>query len=1665
MLSVANTNRSYYHEKLAPASDVDLFIYGLNEEQAIEKIKQVETKIRDSILSETTTIRTKHAITIVSQYPTRHVQIVLRLYKSVSEILTGFDVDCSCVAYDGSQVWATPRAVAAYVTQTNTVDLSRRSPSYENRLSKYSHRGFEVYWPLLDRSKIDPTIFERSFSRVMGLARLLVFEKLPGPNDRDTYLAKRREERGRPPLPWNSGYRKQLPGNVKDSQPDDVAEWVEEDDISNYHTFTIPYGPKYNARKIEKLLFTKDLLLNAEWNKPKDRETSLHRHPAFFGSVNDVVHDCCGFCPEALSDEDLAAAEEESKVFISGDISFLKDDPGRQEIGSFHPITDDDWTEMAYVGNTARLCQAIVDGDLEHVEDWCKQEGVDVNRRDYTGRTPLHLATMSSTPEIVQCLIDHGARLVARVVDGFTSLHIASRRGDTAMVKAILDKSEANEEEEARKEDLKKEARRAEREAKGNTRVLTTEDIEMTERNDESENEDLMEDSDSADSDRMTEGSFVKIPGPNEDSATPDSDNENEPDVYDVNVLAWDYPVSPLHLAIIGGHLEVIELLVSTFGADVLLPVKLVNDYNKSPRAAILALILALQLPLLEACKTTEKLLALGASSAQADLHGFSALQYVVNSGNTEILDILLKFDGPAAKKAVNHLSISGWQHNAEASSPLLTAIRGRHITMVDKLLELGAEHSIQREVFVRAYHRTFEHASQDPEDMKKAYEATIEQPIITAIKYDLPKVAQKLLELGADVNTLPKGAYDWVHHPSTTGYGNPESLLDLVQDQAKELKDYKGDKKAEFDPPAALEENEFYLQGLQKGTYRYWLAVHDLAQARSLHNLQKKWYQESLEETGIPREGTQEKIIAIAEALSDYEAVEKVLLARGARTFDEMYPNIKEKQPPHSWGYYNSREASQKKEPYTTTHKFLVPDLVKVRMDGYFQLFEAAWKGDISTVKGLTLGAWGGDHEPLQIAVKDLQGFSPLSIAVLRGHTDLAKVVLEIAAVQYQPNEKKDHYKYTIRPDDEDESEMDRDDDSEEVNVVSELVDNEYTINDITTLADRTRSKVSPLQLLTWHSEVWRALGNSRNEVAAKQTFMPGPSNHNLYLYNASKTSWPYFHALWDMESNRCRWSLIRYTIAKNDMAMLKFLTEFGNGLAKSKADDESLKVFTCSKSDFDFAVRLGRTEMIGHFLAATGACLPLQKLVDTSGVVIQEKPKYYQGLSVYGKKRKDWADRSRGLRRAPVEEDVPPLLSVIFEGNLESTEYFLGDAPLRRYKEFAAANKDDKRIRVLDQAEGGIDQVLSKWLTDRNNIAIHMAVMAKPRKNGSNLTLEFLLRNMPEAVDAKSSMGITPLQLAFQLNRLYAAKTLIAAGANQATRNRMGENLLHTIVTANSSDPKVLRATLGLLEQSLIPTMLLERCASTGVGSLTPLAFWIHNSTIGNTDAEVVQVLLEYSKGADLEIMDGAGDYPLHYLVRGDRSKLIEAVISYNPSLLYKENAMGMTVLDIVDNAYLRDRMDHPPTVERHSHPTSIVNSSPALFLPKNQKKVSESNQVKNWKIVHEAARLHPGKRQLVSLFDANEVAKRLAAQQREKSERRADAGGRYNGYVEARKEWDEVTLWIGTAEGFRKWDLERFRNESVEKKGKEEVVGNGPSDSRKRSFTPDESDEDME
>ncbi|RDB20236.1 hypothetical protein Hypma_012620 [Hypsizygus marmoreus] len=117
--------------------------------------------------------------------------------------------------------------------------MTRRSPSYEVRLAKYSSRTFEVYVPSLQRDNIDPTIYERSITRIEGLARLLVLEK---------------NLRGRPnPLQRYNRRKSKYKGDLKAHTSIGGLE-MNDYDVATLH---IPYGPGWNARRIDKLYISR----------------------------------------------------------------------------------------------------------------------------------------------------------------------------------------------------------------------------------------------------------------------------------------------------------------------------------------------------------------------------------------------------------------------------------------------------------------------------------------------------------------------------------------------------------------------------------------------------------------------------------------------------------------------------------------------------------------------------------------------------------------------------------------------------------------------------------------------------------------------------------------------------------------------------------------------------------------------------------------------------------------------------------------------------------------------------------------------------------------------------------------------------------------------------------------------------------------------------------------------------------------------------------------------------------------------------------------------------------------------------------------------------------------------------------------------------------------
>lgn len=1568
--------REYYHEKLAPASDVDLFMYGLTEEQAVEKIKQIERSIKDSLLVETTTIRTKNAITIASQYPTRHVQIVLRLYDSISQIITGFDVDCACAAYDGNQVYASPRALAAFATQCNTIDLTRRSPSYENRLSKYSHRGFEVHWPQLERSRIDPTIFERSFGRTLGLSRLLVLEHLPKETDRDAYLDKRRRERGRPAANRNWRNQRRIWGNIKEIEEDDVPDWqVDDQSISDYHTMCVPYGKKFTAAKINRLLYSKDLLLNAEWNKPKEREVHLHRHPCFFGDAADIMEDCCGFCPQPKTDEEIEAAAEEAKIYISGRIAFIKDDPGRQEIGSFNPITTEDWTEMAYVGNTQMLNQAILDDDVDYIETWCKQEGNDVNTRDYVGRTPLHLAVMAGSIKVVQLLIDNDARMVARLIDGRTSLHLASQSGRTDAVDALMKRSLYNAEREEEKLEakrlIKKEAARVT--SKDGCEVLSDSEDSDGETLDDSSHGDIMEDC-------MTQGSYVKIENDKGLATDALEDDDDDPDVYDINVVAWDTGATPLHYAIIGGHLETIRLLVEEYGADALLPIKIPDLNRVSTNQAILSLVLAIMAQPEEVAREVVKLLLeLGASSTQADSKQRTVLQYFV-AKKSNLIDVLFITDAPAAIGVLNHVSVG--RYGGSSDTPLTIAVKRGYTDLVKKLLKLGARPQTNFDEWLPSYLRSNEHAIQNSTEANMShFKQQCSQPVILAALIERPEILKLIINAGVDPSTYDTAAHRALEFPFQH-YQQGKTLLDHVNDKLEHLNKYTGEFSGAEIPEKLNEDDEHYLVGLEAGSFQHFVASGRLREKRAEVARAKKRYDEDIQRitntAGIP-----EKWEAVKKMIKAYEDVKVDLITAGGKTFKELHPDMGN---PNSGNQSRYNTTSLTIEPYQTNFTVDLPDLNAQKLEGYKTLFEAVWRNDSKTVRALTLDTWkasdGTEWAPLKVAVQQgsvhmqknqwgnpyevkLRYFSPFSVAILRGHYHLASLIVEICQAQFQPKDQPSFQKrWLIDTDDSDEDESD--DESGSPQIYSEIVTDTFTIEDITTVSNLVKSHTRPLSMIQWSCSC--------------QWFQEESGEHSVVKTGTD---------------------LLDYAIRKDDLKLFKYLLKLGSEqTALFATDEDDIQFYHLDNRYFDTALKRGKVAMLSEMIKTSGAGIPFDTLVEKSGIAVKETIKYYQGLSIAGKKRTDWAQIGR-----PYDykvhfggSTIPPLLTAAYAGAIESVEWFLSDAPSRVYKEFRDNNVEDKRIKVLDQAKGGFEGMIEEWLGARNILALHAAIAWNPKKNAKGRyfqLMEYLIKIMPEALDYKTVDGYTPLSAAVAAYKFPSlVALLIQSGANQRVRDSQQRNLVHYLAVPPAGSGNVacnvnaLKSMLATFDTFHVKQMLLERCLESGKSSSTPLAYWLSFTSDKYHDIEILKLLLSYTDGEELDMINGAGDLPLHIAVKKGYPDLVFHLISLRPALLHRENADGITPLELAHDLWLQSIVQEPINLDQAPSNPSITNRGPETFLlsatftTADQSNPHRSNKRRIYDICRDAAAEHPSKRRLVSLSEANEVAKRVVA-----------------------------------------------------------------------------------
>jgi hypothetical protein len=162
-------------------SDIDVFLYDLTQHEAVLKLEQLNEHLSQFARKhnqELRYVRTKGSFTFA--IGTISLQVILRLYKSRPEILMAFDLDSCAVGFDGTTVWALPRACRALNGRFNLVDETRPNVKYEARLFKYSLRGFGVGIPGMhaDRSNVGLHIYTGDSETFSGLGKLLRAEMI-----------------------------------------------------------------------------------------------------------------------------------------------------------------------------------------------------------------------------------------------------------------------------------------------------------------------------------------------------------------------------------------------------------------------------------------------------------------------------------------------------------------------------------------------------------------------------------------------------------------------------------------------------------------------------------------------------------------------------------------------------------------------------------------------------------------------------------------------------------------------------------------------------------------------------------------------------------------------------------------------------------------------------------------------------------------------------------------------------------------------------------------------------------------------------------------------------------------------------------------------------------------------------------------------------------------------------------------------------------------------------------------------------------------------------------------------------------------------------------------------------------------------------------------------
>jgi len=151
-----------------PNQDIDIFLHGIDDEgvaaqfvqELVRHYRAQFSTVEDDYID---ICLTCSAVTIVV-YGRCKIQIILRLYKSISHILHGFDITAASLALlPDRTIVGTELALFSFRTGLCIIDSTRRSATFGKRIAKYGKRNLLLVWPYMNEEVAAKTLAWASY--------------------------------------------------------------------------------------------------------------------------------------------------------------------------------------------------------------------------------------------------------------------------------------------------------------------------------------------------------------------------------------------------------------------------------------------------------------------------------------------------------------------------------------------------------------------------------------------------------------------------------------------------------------------------------------------------------------------------------------------------------------------------------------------------------------------------------------------------------------------------------------------------------------------------------------------------------------------------------------------------------------------------------------------------------------------------------------------------------------------------------------------------------------------------------------------------------------------------------------------------------------------------------------------------------------------------------------------------------------------------------------------------------------------------------------------------------------------------------------------------------------------------------------------------------------